>query len=242
MAVGSRSRCGSLDPAGCSGKESWLWPPAPGPPYLDPMSSLNRRPRGPRSLLVWTALLLGSATLPGVASGQASLVIESRVGVSIPSGAFSEGPGGGRLAEAPTVGIQFGLLGGRRTYVTVGFAQVRTDCSRDGCRSRWVSTQWDAGVRVELTDGAAVPWIRAGIVTPSVENVPVRLATDGPLQAGTSDRGWGGEFGAGMRFPLSERLSLSPGARWVAVDVGRTGEDDLQMRYWVADVGVVVAF
>ncbi|MBT8335637.1 MAG: hypothetical protein KJO11_03470 [Gemmatimonadetes bacterium] len=191
---------------------------------------------------MWTALLLGSAVLPGEAAGQASLVVESRAGVSIPSGGFSEGPGGGRLAAGPTVGIQFGVLRGRRTYVTLGFAQVRTDCSRDGCRSRWVSTQWNGGVRVELGDGGAVPWVRAGIVSPTVENVALRPAADDPIRDGTSDRGWGGEIGAGMRFPLSERLSLSPGARWVAVDVGRAGEDDLQMRYWVADVGIVVAF
>jgi hypothetical protein len=164
------------------------------------------------------------------------------MGVSIPSGGFTKGPGGGRLAEAPTVGIQLGVLRGRRTYLTLGFAQVRTDCSRDGCRSRWVSTQWDGGVRVELASGAAVPWVRAGVVSPSVENVPVRSSPDGPLRSGTSERGWGGEVGAGMRFALSERLSLSPGARWVRVDVGREGENDLRMRYWVMDVGIVVAF
>jgi hypothetical protein len=206
------------------------------------MTSSKRRPRAPGSLRVCIALLLVFAAFPATSAGQASLVVESRLGVSIPSGGFSKGPGGGRLAEAPSVGLQFGLLGGRRTYVTVGFAQVRTDCSRDGCRSRWVSTQWDAGVRVELGDGAAVPWIRAGVVSPTVENVPLRPVAEGPLESGTSDRGWGGEIGAGMRFPLSERLSLSPGARWVAVDVGRTGEGDLRMRYWIADVGIVVAF
>jgi hypothetical protein len=180
--------------------------------------------------------------LPSAAAAQPSLLVESRVGVAIPSGSFTTGPGGGRLAEAPTVGIRFGLLRGSRTYVSVGFAQVRTDCSRDGCGSRWVATQWDAGVRVELMQGATVPWLRAGIVSPTVENVLVRDEPTGSLRRGTSDRGWGGELGAGIRFPITERFSLSPGARWVAVDVGRAGADDLRMRYWIVDVGVVVGF
>lgn len=204
-----------------------------------------RAPAGPRPsvrlvLAAVLATVLGAAPRP--ASAQSTLVVEARGGVAIPTGSFSTGPGGGRLAEAPAVGVQFQLLRGARTYLTLGFAQVRVDCSRDGCPSRWVATQWDAGVRVELAPGTVVPWIRAGVVSPTVERVPRLDGSGAPLRPGTSDRGWGGEAGAGVRVAVSERLSLSPGARFVAVDVGRGGDASLRMRYVVADLGLVVGF
>ncbi len=187
------------------------------------------------------ALVLGGfAVAPAPAAAQGTLVLEGRGGVSVPVGSFTNGPGGGRLAEAPVVSVQFGLLRGRRTYVTLGFAQARFDCTRDGCPTRWVSTQWDAGVRVELGGEAVVPWVRAGVVSPTVEHVPT--VRPGGVVAGTSHRGWGGEAGVGVRVPLSERLSVSPGARFVAVDVGRGGGETLSMRYAVVDLGLVVAF
>lgn len=190
------------------------------------------------------AVLVGLGLLAGVSSvrAQSTLVLEARGGVTVPVGSFRSGPDGGRLAEAPVGGIQFGLLRGSRTYVTLGFAQARVDCVRDGCPSRWVATQWDAGVRVELATGDIVPWVRAGVVTPTVEHVP-RLdpGLDAP-RPGTSDRGWGGEAGAGVRFAVSERLSLSPGARYVAVNVGRGGDAELRMRYVIVDLGLVVGF
>lgn len=203
------------------------------------IATLGSRPSAPSMLLL--ALVLGGLGLaPATASAQGTLVLEGRGGVSVPVGSFTNGPGGGRLAEAPVAGLQFGLLRGRRTYVTVGFAQARFDCTRDGCPSRWVSTQWDAGVRVEFGGGAVVPWVRAGVVSPTVEHVPT-VRPEGVV-AGTSDRGWGGEAGLGVRVPLSERLSVSPGARFVAVNVGRGGGETLSMRYAVVDLGLVVAF
>ena len=218
-----------------------MWPADPSPPYFASMS-LKRQSPGLRLLVTCAASLAGLVGVAAPTAAQSSLIVESRVGVSIPTGSFAVGPGGGRLAEAPTLGVRFGLLQGGRTYVTLGFAQVRTDCSRDGCGSRWVSTQWEAGVLVDLARGPAIPWLRAGLVSPTVENVPIRQEPGGALATGTSERGWGGELGAGVRFELSERLSLSPGARWVSVDVGRAAEDDLAMRYWVVDVGIVVGF
>lgn len=199
------------------------------------------RPR-PRLAILAAVLATALAAPPRPLRGQSTFVLEARGGVTVPLGSFATGPGGGRVAGAPVGGIQFGLLRGRRTYMTLGFAQARFDCTRDGCRSRWVATQWDAGVRMEFATGSLVPWVRAGVVTPTVEHVP-RVVDGGDNNAvGTSDRGWGGEAGAGVRIAVSERLSLSPGARFVAVDVGRGGDASLRMRYLIVDLGVVVGF
>jgi hypothetical protein len=183
-------------------------------------------------LALLTAVVGGPATSAPLAA-QSPLIVESRAGFSSPRGSFLTPSPDTELSRAPSVGLHFGLRRGTRTYLYLGFSQLRFDCEGLACEGAWVATQWEAGIRAELTAGAVVPWLRAGVVTPSVENVPgVRRAA----------RGWGGEAGAGVRFALTERLSLSPGARFGAVDVGRPEGEDVAMRYLVFDLGLVVAF
>ena len=183
-------------------------------------------------LALLIAVLGGPATSPPVAA-QSTLIVEARAGISSPRGSFRNPTPGAALKAAPATGVQFGLRRGSRTYIYIGFSQLRFDCEGEGCGGNWVATQWDAGVRAELTSGSVVPWLRAGVVAPSVENVP---------GARRSARGWGGEGGAGLRFALTERLSLSPGARFGVVDVGRSAGEDVAMRYLLFDLGLVVAF
>ena len=183
-------------------------------------------------LALLTAVFGGAAIGPPL-SAQSTLLVESRAGISVPRGSFRAPTPEAELTSAPAVGLHFGLRRGTRTYLYLGFSQLRFDCEGLECDGTWVATQWEAGVRAELTDGPVVPWIRAGIVTPSVEHVPgVRRGA----------RGWGGEGGAGIRIALTERLSLSPGARFGAVNVGRSEGEDVPMRYLLVDLGLVVAF
>lgn len=175
--------------------------------------------------------LLWVTTTPVVA--QSTLIVESRAGIATPSGSFGAPLPETELAAAPSVGLHFGLRRGERTYIYLGFSQLRFDCTGDACRGSWIATQWEAGIRAELGTGGVVPWLRAGVVTPSVERLPGVRRTA---------RGWGGEGGAGLRIALTERLSLSPGARYGAVDVARHDNDDVAMRYLVFDLGLVVAF
>lgn len=166
-------------------------------------------------------------------SAQSALIVEARAGLSSPMGSFADPTPETQLGRAPATGVQFGIRRGTRTYLYIGFSQLRFDCEGGDCRGSWISTQWEAGVRTELTSGTVVPWLRAGVVTPSVENVP---------GGRRSARGWGGEGGGGLRFALTERLSLSPGARFGVVDVGRSEGEDIAMRYLLFDLGLVVAF
>ncbi len=184
---------------------------------------------------------LGLATL--VASplvAQSVLTVAARGGTSVPMGSFRDRPGGERLGGAPAVGLQFALLRGGRTYLYLGFAQSRITCS--ACPESWVSTDWEAGVQLLLRTGRVVPWLRAGVVSPTVENVPVASEGGGTARYGTSERGWGGEAGAGLRIGLTERVALSPGVRFVAVDLGGAGAEDLRMRYLTIDLGLVLGF
>ena len=184
------------------------------------------------ALALLTAVFGGPAIGPPL-SAQSTLIVESRAGISSPRGSFRTPTPDTELSSAPSVGLHFGLRRGTRTYVYLGFSQLRFDCEGVECDGTWVATQWEAGVRAELSSGPVVPWLRAGVVSPSVEHVPgVRRGA----------RGWGGEGGAGARIALTERLSLSPGARFGAVNVGRSVGEDVAMRYLVVDLGLVVAF
>ena len=184
-------------------------------------------------LLALLTIVFGGLAMGRPLSAQSALVVEARAGISSPLGSFGEPTPEAKLGPAPATGLQFGIRRGTRTYLYFGFSQLRFDCDGGACRGSWIATQWEAGVRAELTSGTVVPWLRAGVVTPSLENVP-----GGPRSA----RGWGGEGGGGVRFALTERLSLSPGARFGVVDVGRSRGEDVAMRYLLFDLGLVVAF
>ncbi len=173
------------------------------------------------------------ALLAGPIAGQGVLVVEGRAGWALPRGAFDRPLPDTELAAGPGTGVHFALRRGSRVYVYLGFSQLRFDCAGAACRGSWISTQWDSGVRVDLRTRGVVPWIRVGVVSPSVEHVPGERG---------GARGWGGEAGGGVRVPMTERLSLSPGIRFGVADVSRDERDDVSMRFVVADLGLVVAF
>ena len=63
---------------------------------------------------------------------------------------------------------------------------------------------------------------------------------DGP--AGVSDRGYGGEVGAGIYIGAWNAVALNPGVRFTAIGTRLPGGADLGMRFLVADLGLSLAF
>lgn len=187
--------------------------------------------RGLWVLAVVGAMVAVAPTVP--LEAQSVLVVEARGGGAVPKGSFRMPVAGADLSAGTAAGVHFALRRGSRTYISLGFSQLRFDCAGPSCGAAWVSTQWEAGVRVDLRSSGVVPWLRLGVVTPSVENVP-----------GEPDavRGWGGDAGAGVRVPLTTRLFLSPGVRFTAAELGRSAGPDATMRFLVADLGLVVGF
>lgn len=192
----------------------------------------------PRRALGSLALLAAVSLFAPPLRAQSTLVVEGRAGVSVPTGSAPRAwpePASGSAA-----GVHFALRRGARSYLYLGFSQLRTPCEGEGCGDRSTATQWEAGVRFDLRTEGVVPWLRAGAITPSIENAPLGAGPDSDV--GLSDRGWGGEVGGGLRFPLGERFGVSPGARLVVSRVGAGGGDPVTLRWIVFDVGLTWGF
>jgi len=204
-------------------------------------------PRAVRSLL-GLALAI-AAILPEGAVAQARLTLDLRAGGSIPVGSFKTGPlSGGSIEAAPAFGLHFALRQSRWLDVYAGFSQLRFGCKADGCvdPGELVSTAWDLGVHVRPVAGPWGPWFRAGVVIAGIEaNLPTGPggapgSGDGvPRTSGTS---LGGEVGVGWRIRLANAVGLSPGIRYTRVDSRLDGDLRFDMRYWVADIGLVLGF
>jgi len=197
-----------------------------------------------RSLLLSSSLLL---LTPGIARAQARLTLDVRAGAAVPAGSFRNGPlEGGSIAAAPAFGLHFGLRRNRWLDLYAGFSQLRFGCAEDGCAGAGdlVSTMWDLGFHIRPRSGPWGPWLRVGAVMGGTE-----IELPGPLGEGgsgvveeVSDLGIGGEFGFGWRVRLADSFGLSPGVRYTLVNQMLDRDVTFRMRYWVADLGLVVGF
>jgi hypothetical protein len=184
----------------------------------------------------------GLALSSGHASAQDSpIVVEARGGAAIPVGAFADGTAPGEGATAgPSFGVDIAVAGGGRWTPYVGFSQHRFGCEDAGCAAggEYVATGFHAGARfVPMPGWAVLPWLGGGVVTTHVE-----AADLGPTNAGLSELGVGGEVTVGVHIGSASRIALSPSLRWVMVSPGLPSGTDLEMRYLIADVGVVLSF
>lgn len=186
--------------------------------------------------------LVAAVALPRTVSAQAApLVVEVRTGAAVPLAGLADGsaPGEGVTAGA-SFGVDFAVSGRGRRSIYAGFSQHRFDCADAGCASggRFVATTLDLGFRFSLlTRGPVVPWLRLGGLTMRMETPEL---PDGP--AGLSDRGYGGEVGAGLYVGAWNVVAFNPGVRFTAIGTRLPGGSDLAMRFLVADLGLSLSF
>jgi hypothetical protein len=202
-------------------------------------------------VVVW----LGRLLAPDPASAQARLSLELRGGWTLPAGSFTTGPReGGDIEGAPAFGLHFTLRRNRWLDLHAGFSQLRFGCEADGCvgEGELVSTAWDLGTHIRLRPGPWGPWIRVGLVLGGIElDLPEPAGppeppeggarTHGPLHV-ASDTGVGGELGLGWRIRLADGWGLNPGLRYSFLKSRADDGTAFRMRYWVADVGLVLGF
>lgn len=213
-----------------------------------PISPCPPRPVHPRMRLGTLVLLLSSSFLVAAtpAEAQGRLTLELRGGVSVPSGGLGKGPlEAGELGAGPAFGMRFSLRRSRWVDLYAGFSELRFDCGADGCAGdgRLVSTVWNVGANLRARSGLWGPWLRVGLVAGAAE-----FETADPDGGSTStvsrvtDTGVGGEIGTGWRIRLADAWGVSPGVRYSRWDA-RVDEGTLyRMSYWVADLGLVLAF
>ena len=187
-------------------------------------------------------VLVGSLLNPSRGGAQMSpLQWEARGGAWIPNADLvgAQGFEGAASADA-SFGVHFVLRSGLISYV-VGFSEHRFGCTRTQCVEAvdFVSTAWDLGMRVHLRTAGIVPWVSLGT---SAALFDARVETGNGLQREGSDRGWGYEAGAGFLIPVGGPFALNPGVRYGRSDVDFASRGTLETRYFIADVGLVLAF
>ncbi len=194
----------------------------------------------PRAALV--ILLVGSLLIPSRSTAQISpLHVEVRGGVWIPN-ADLMGAGGfdGAASADASFGVHFVLRRGLISYLA-GFSEHRFGCTAGQCGEAvdFVSTAWDLGIRVNLRATGIVPWVSVGA---SAAIFDARVDTGTGVQRESSERGWGFEAGAGVLIPVRGPLALNPGVRYGRSDVDFASRGTLETRYFIADLGLVLAF
>lgn len=205
-------------------------------------SSPHRADRGWRPGLL--TALIGGLLLPlgaGRAEAQVPrLVAEARVGAMIPSGSLANDAPEGGARSGPSFGAGFGYAVRGGLYLRAGFSQHRMECD-GGCRGlgTLTATGFDLGLRYAFDAGRVLPWLGVGALPYTVEGAEGQ-GPDGvrPLSRHT----WGFEGGVGMNIVLSTHVHLSPAVRYLALDPRFPDEIQVEMRGWVADVGLVWAF
>jgi hypothetical protein len=176
-----------------------------------------------------------------VSAQDSPLVVEARGGAGVPVASFASGAGPGEGAgPGASFGVDIGLAGGGRWTPYVGFSQQRFGCEDAGCPSDgvYVATGFRAGLRfIPLPHAGLLPWVGLGAVTTHVE-----AADLGAANVGASDLGVGGEVGVGLHIGGARAVGVSPALRLAAVDTRLPDGTLLRMRYWVADLALVLTF
>jgi hypothetical protein len=167
--------------------------------------------------LACAAALLGAGPLPA----QLPFSLEARGGVALPAEAF-EGAEGGKAGEVSATWHALPFVGIYGAYQTNRFAwgDPGGHATDEG---------FAAGVRITLPPLLVPidPWIRGGVVVH-------RLKTE----TRAFESGVGYEVGAGLGFPLTRGITLTPGVLWTRYRDG----DLLRVHHLRADVGLRMRF
>lgn len=195
----------------------------------------------PVFLVVTASLACG---LTPVGAQHATFTFEPRVGLGLPIRGFADAESGweGEAGRGISFGASFGYAFRRRLVAYAGFSQHRFACPVEGCgrESRFVGTGFDLGGRIILREsGTAVPWLRLGWNTYRLEG---DFREDGEAVSRVSDRASGWEGGLGLAIVLTNKVALSPGVRYSAMDPRFSGRSPLGMRYLIVDVGLLIGF
>lgn len=189
---------------------------------------------------------MGLAAVGGpeaVLAQEGAFAFQIRGGQAIPLGAFKDGLRGweGETRPGASFGMGFTFPLYRDLGAYLGFSQHRFGCEEGVCPPGrdWASTGFDVAVRAVLGRERVRPWFQGGLHTHRVET---RLRESGAVRRTTSVGGAGYEFGGGILVQIAERMSLSPGIRYGEGDAPFESRPDLNLRYWVVDLGLVVGF
>lgn len=182
----------------------------------------------------WMALA-AAALLAAPAQAQRGLAVEVRGGAS--AGNYAGAASDFELAPMPSFGAALSYGVTERIGVYAGFSRSSFGCDTGFCVGRgmrFTSQGVDAGVELGLPV-AASPWIRAGIVSHSLQ-YHADAAGGSETRDGEEGSGVGFSAAGGVELPLGRRLSVTPGIRYVRY--GAANDDGVAVL--VGDVGLKI--
>ena len=191
-----------------------------------------------RAVFIVMMIVSGSS----LAAQDFPLSVEGRGGMALPVASFASGPDqGGEIGRAPTFGLHFVYRGQSGWGPYVGFSQHRFDCAADGCPAgagtsarEYVATSWDIGTQRTVGRWG---WVRAGFLFGRLERD--FAGPEGPLHR-TSSLSLGVEGGLGLNVPIKGRVRLTPGIRYSWLNTRFRDDGFVRMRWFSADVGMVL--
>jgi hypothetical protein len=178
-----------------------------------------------------------------LAAQEGSFAFQIRAGGTHPVSAFGGADAGweGHTTSGVTLGMGFTFPFYRVFDGYVGFSQYRFGCDPDLCpRGKdWISTGFDAALRLVLGRQRLRPWIQGGFHSQRLEG---KLRVPEGVETLRSDGGGGYEVGGGILVQVGERTSLAPGVRFGFGHVPFATRPTMKLRYLVADLGLVLGF
>ena len=195
--------------------------------------------------ILFTVVLMGFSACPPPAQAQeGAFAFEIRGGASLPVSTFRTGKDGwaGEMKAGPSFGMGFTFPAPGPFGILLGFGQRRFPCEGQDCAEggEWVSTGFDAALRLVLGRRKVRPWLKAGLHTHRLEGTV--LAEGGGAVDINSDGGAAFEVGAGILIAIGERRSLSPGVHYGWGEVPFPSRSALRLQYLVLDLGLVLGF
>lgn len=168
------------------------------------------------------ALLLALAAVAWAPRAHAQVTLELRGGAAM--GAYEATSAGFQSVPGPSIGATLGYAFTPRVEAFAGYARDQFGCGEGFCAGvepTFTRSGAEAGLRLALP---ARLWVRGGVAFQS-------------LSASTGGDGSGGSpgvrLGAGMGFPVSPRLTLTPGVEYSRFNTDLDGDDN--------GVGVITA-
>ena len=179
---------------------------------------MNGRPWS-RVYRTTVALAIGALAASAPLSAAAQVSLEGRLGAAVPIGDLTDGPAAQTAGIAAAGALYYTFQPNLSFYGEA--SGVWFNC--DGCPDDATSWGFDGGLKYVLAgEGAALPWIRAGLAVQQVS-------------AGDGDGEWGVglDSGVGIDWALTEQFYLVPAVRfdtysptegftvsWFTIDLG----------------------
>lgn len=204
-------------------------------------------------------LTAGLALFAAVGTAEAQspipLAVEVRGGIGFPTGDLGDdeqgaadlGYGFGATGMF-TVTPMFGVYAGYSRFSFAADTEELAGGAVDNVDVDYNASGFNAGVQASLPAmmgfAGAAPYLRGGVVYHKLEVDLGDTVLDDVVDddAGESDYGLGFEVGGGLDIPLGPTVSVTPGVRYVTYQPDFNDEDETDVNYVAADVGLKIRF